>query len=77
MAKKLPTGVYRRYKESDWLWITYYDEYGKQIKEAAHTQEPELAADFRKVRMAQVAERRLIPTRQFEQTTFGELLDFW
>jgi integrase len=27
--------------------------------------------------MAQVAERRLMPTRKFEQTTFGELLDFW
>jgi integrase len=77
MAKKLPTGVYKRYKTSDWLWINYQDEFGKQIKEAAHTQDPELAVDFRRLRMAQVAERRLIPTRQFEQVTFGELLDFW
>ena len=77
MAKKLPTGVYKRIKDSDWLWISYQDEFGKQIKEAAHTQDPEIAADFRKLRMAQVAERRLIPTRQYEQTTFGDLLDFW
>ena len=33
--------------------------------------------DFRKVRTAQVAERRFIPSRKFESTTFGELLDFW
>jgi len=76
MAKKLPTGVYRR-GESNWLWIRYQDEFGKQIKESAKTQNPELATDFRKLRMAQVAERRLIPTRQFEQTTFGDLLNFW
>ena len=74
---KLPTGVYKRYKNSSWLWIAYQDEFGKQIKEAAHTQDAKLASDFRKLRMAQVAERRLIPTRQYEQTTFGELLDFW
>jgi integrase len=47
------------------------------VREAAHTQDPAIAVDFRKLRMAQVAERRLIPTRQYEQTTFGELLDFW
>ena len=74
---KLPSGVYKRYKNSPWLWITYQNEYGKQVREAAHTQDPSIAADFRKLRMAQVAERRLIPTRQYEQTTFGELLDFW
>jgi len=73
----LPAGVYKRYKNSLWLWISYQDEYGRQIKEAAHTQDPEIAVDFRKLRMAQVAERRLIPTCQYEQVTFGELLDFW
>jgi integrase len=73
----LPAGMYKRYKNSSWLWISYQDEYGRQIKEAAHTQDAEIAADFRKLRMAQVAERRLIPTRQYEQVTFGELLDFW
>ncbi|MDT5155946.1 MAG: hypothetical protein QOH51_303 [Acidobacteriota bacterium] len=74
---KLPRGVYIRIKGSPQLWISYQDEYGNQVRESAHTTNPELAKDFRKLRMAQVAERRLIPIRQYEQTTFGELLDFW
>jgi hypothetical protein len=74
---KLPRGVYIRVKGSPQLWISYQDEYGRQVRELAHTTNPDLAKDFRKLRMAQVAERKLIPIRQYEQTTFGELLDFW
>ncbi len=74
---KFPRGIYIRNKNSSQLWISYHDEYGNQIRESAHTTNPKLAQDFRKLRVAQVSERRLIPTRKFEQTTFGELLDFW
>jgi integrase len=74
---KLPRSIYIRIKGSPQLWISYQDEYGNQVRESAHTTNPKLAQDFRKLRMAQVAERRLIPTRKFEKTTFGELLDFW
>ena len=74
---KLPRGVYIRVKGSPQLWISYQDEYGNQVRESAHTTDPELAKDFRKLRQAQVAERKLIPTRKFESVTFGELLDFW
>jgi hypothetical protein len=74
---RLPNGVFKGDKQSPHLWISYQDEFGGQVRESAHTMNPELASDFRKLRMAQVAERRLIPTRKFESTTFGELLDFW
>ena len=74
---KLPKGVYQRNKSSPNLWITYYDEKGKRQREAAHTTDPKIAENFRNVRLAQVAERRLIPTKQFESITFGEILDFW
>jgi integrase len=74
---KFPRGIFIRNKNSPQLWISYQDEFGNQIRESAHTTNPKLAQDFRKLRMAQVAERRLIPTRMYEQTTFGELLDFW
>jgi integrase len=74
---KLPKGVFQRNKDSDQLWISYQDEFGNQIRESAKTTDPKLASAFRKIRMAQVAEHKLIPTRKFEQTTFGELLDFW
>jgi len=70
-------GVYHRYQNSDQFWISYQDENGNQVRESAHTTNAELAKDFRKLRLAQVAERKLLPTRKFEQTTFGELLDFW
>lgn len=73
---KLPKGVYKRTNSPN-LWISYQDETGNQVREAAHTTDPKLASDFRKIRMAQVAEHKLIPTRKFEQVTFGELLNFW
>src|ERR1041385_5618600 len=77
VSMKLPKGVYQRNKSSPNLWITYYDEKGKRQREAAHTTDPKIAENFRNVRLAQVAERRLIPTKQFESITFGEILDFW
>jgi integrase len=77
MKNKLPKGVYHRNKNNDQLWITYHDENGKKIKESAHTTEPDVAKAFRDKRLAAVAERRLIPTRQYESITVGEILDFW
>ena len=74
---KLPKGVYQRNKSSPQLWITYMDEKGKRLRESAHTTDPELAAQLRNKRLTQVAERRLIPSRKFESTTVGEILDFW
>jgi integrase len=74
---KLPKGVYQRNKSSPQLWITYYDEFGKQIKESAHTTDLTLAEQFRNKRLNQVAERKLIPTRKFESITVAEILDFW
>jgi integrase len=73
----LPKGVYRRNKASPQLWITYYDENGKRFRESAHTTDPQIAASFRTVRLAQVAERRLVPTKQFDSITVSEILDFW
>jgi hypothetical protein len=52
---KLPRGIYIRIKGSAQLWISYQDEYGNHVRESAHTTNPELAKDFRKLRMAQVA----------------------
>ena len=77
MKNKLPKGVYYRNKNSDQLWITYHDENGKKIKESGHTTEPDVAKAFRDKRLVQVAERKLIPTRQYEAITVGEILDFW
>lgn len=77
MKNKLPKGVYYRNKNSPNLWITYHDENGKKIKESAHTTETDVAKSFRDKRLVQVAERKLIPTRQFESITVGEILDFW
>ena len=74
---KLPIGVYKRNKSSPLLWITYHDEHGKKIKESARTTDPALAEAFRNKRLAQVAERRLIPARQFESITVAEIFDFW
>ncbi len=74
---KLPKGVFQRNKSSPQLWITYHDEKGKKIKESAHTTDPVIAENFRNVRLAQVAERRLTPIRMYESTTVGEILDFW
>ncbi len=76
-TEKLPKGVYHRNKNSPQLWITYYDESGKRVRESAHTTDPETAKAFRDKRLVQVTERRLIPTRQFETITVGEILDFW
>lgn len=59
------------------MWITHHDENGKKIKESAHTTEPDVAKAFRDKRLVQVAERKLIPTRQYEAITVGEILDFW
>jgi integrase len=77
MKNKLPKGVYYRNKNSVQLWITYHDENGKKIKESAHTTQPDVAKAFRDKRLVQVAERKLIPTRQYEAITVGEILDFW
>lgn len=59
------------------MWITYHDENGKKIKESAHTTEPEVAKAFLSKRLSQVAEYKLIPVRQYESITVGEILDFW
>ena len=77
MKNKLPKGVYQRIKNSPHLWITYYDESGKRIRESAQTTNPEIAKAFLDKRLALVAERKLIPTRAFESITVGEILDFW
>lgn len=74
---KLPKGVYQRNKSSPQLWISYMDEEGNRVKEAAHTTDPVLAERFRHGRLAKVEERKLIPTRKFESITVGEILDFW
>ncbi len=74
---KLPTGVYRRDKNSDHLWIAYTDEQGKRIKESAKTTDPKIAKELRDKRLREVAEGRLTPTKRFESITFGEILDFW
>ena len=75
--EKLPKGVYHRNKNSSQLWITYYDENGKRIRESAQTNDASIARAFRDKRLNQVAERKLIPTRRFESITVGEILDFW
>ena len=74
---KLPKGVYQRNKSSPQLWISYNDEFGKQIKESAHTTDLTLAEQYRNKRLNQVAERKLMPTRKFESITVAEILDFW
>jgi integrase len=74
---KLPKGVFQRNKSSPQLWISYMNEEGKRIKEAAGTTDPELALRVRNQKLALVEERRLIPTRKFESITVGEILDFW
>ena len=74
---KLPKGVFQRNKSSPQLWISYMNEEGKRIKEAAGTTDPELALRVRNQKLALVEERRLIPTRRFESITVGEILDFW
>jgi integrase len=74
---KLPKGVFQRNKSSPQLWISYMNEEGKRIKEAAGTTDPELALRVRNQKQALVEERRLIPTRKFESITVGEILDFW
>jgi hypothetical protein len=48
MKIKLPKGVYRRNKGSPQLWITYYDENGRRIKERAHTTDPTIAVQLPK-----------------------------
>ncbi len=77
MKDKLPEGVYHRNKTSPQLWISYYDETGKRIRETAKTTDPDIAKAFRDKRLGQVAERKLIPTRKYESITVGEILDFW
>jgi integrase len=74
---KLPKGVYHRNKSSPQLWIDYPDENGKRIRESAHTTDPVTAEQFRTLRLVQVAQHKLIPTRKFESTTVGEILDYW
>src|SRR5437764_2363918 len=74
---KLPKGVFQRNKSSPQLWISYMNEEGKRIKEAAGTTEPELALRVRNQKLALVEEHQLIPTRKFESITVGEILDFW
>lgn len=74
---KLPKGVYHRNKASPQLWISYHDENGQRIRESAHTTDPAIAEQFRNQRLVSVAERKLLPTRKFESTTVGEILDFW
>jgi integrase len=75
--EKLPNGVYRREKDNANLWISYYDENGKRIRESAKTNEPDIAQAFRDKRLREVAEGKLTPIRKFESITFGEILDFW
>ena len=74
---QLPNGVYRRKNDTANLWISYYDENGKRIRESAKTSDPEVAKEFRDKRLREVAEGRLSPIRKFEAITFGEILDFW
>ncbi len=74
---KLPKGVFQRNKSSPQLWISYMDEEGKRVKEAAHTTDPQLAERLRNQRLSKVEEHKLIPTRKFESITVGEILDFW
>jgi len=74
---KLPKGVFQRNKSSPQLWISYINEEGKRIKEAAGTTDPELAVRVRNQKLALVEEHRLIPTRKFESITVGEIIDFW
>src|SRR6266404_3507895 len=74
---KLPKGVYHRNKSSPQLWIDYSDENGKRVRESAHTADPSVAEQFRNQRLVQVSQRKLLPTRKFESTTVGEILDFW
>ena len=74
---KLPKGVFQRNKSSPQLWISYMNEEGKRVKEAAHTTDPQLAERLRNQRLAKVDEHRLIPTRKFESIAVGEILDFW
>lgn len=74
---QLPDGVYRRKKDTANLWISYYDENGKRIRESAKTSAPAIAKEFRDKRLREVAEGRLSPIRKFESITFGEILDFW
>ncbi len=74
---KLPKGVFQRNKSSPQLWISYMNEEGKRVKEAAHTTDPQLAERLRNQRLSKVAEHKLIPTRKFESITVGEILDFW
>jgi integrase len=72
--KQFPDGVYCRKNK---LWISYYDENGRRIRESAKTSDPEIAKAFRDRRLREVAEGRLSPIRRFESITFGEILDFW
>ncbi len=74
---QLPNGIYRRKNDNANLWISYYDENGKRIRESAKTSDPEVAKEFREKRLREVAEGRLSPVRKFESITFGEILDFW
>ncbi len=74
---KLPKGVYRRGNDTTNLWISYYDESGRRIRESAKTTNPEIAREFLEKRLREVAEGRLSPIRKFEAITFGEILDFW
>ena len=69
---KLPKGVYRRNKGSPQLWVDYPDENGKRIRESAHTTDPQIAAQFRNLRLAAIAQARLVPTRKFETTTSAD-----
>jgi len=74
---KLPKGVFQRNKSSPQLWISYMNEEGRRIKEAAGTIDPDLALRVRNRKLGLVEERRLIPTRKFESIKVGEILDFW
>lgn len=58
---KLPKGVFQRNKSSPQLWISYMNEEGKRIKEAAGTTDPELALRVRNQRLALVEEHRQFP----------------
>ena len=53
---KLPKGVFQRNKSSPQLWISYMNEEGKRIKEAAGTTDPELALRVRNQKLALVEE---------------------
>jgi integrase len=74
---KLPKGVFQRNKSSPQLWISYMNEEGKRVKEAAHTTDLQLAERLRNQRLSKVEEHKLIPTRKVESITVGEILDFW